>query len=68
MLGRRTAQMLSVRFTFENIKNRGSARAVAGTRTAVLVSPAVLRRILAVVLLFVAVQMALYTFGVRLGR
>jgi len=42
--------------------------ALAGTRTAVLVSPAVLRRILAVVLLFVAVQMALYTFGFRLGR
>lgn len=42
--------------------------AFGGTRTAAFISPAVLRRILAVVLLFVAMQMALNAFGVHLGR
>lgn len=42
--------------------------ALVGARTSAHVSPAVLRRILAVVLLLVSVQMALNAFGVDFGR
>ena len=42
--------------------------ALVGARTSAHVSPAVLRRILAVVLLVVSVQMALNAFGVTFGR